>query len=37
MQGLCAEMHLDIFVKCFLCLPNFNQNWNVLTKFSKTP
>lgn len=30
-------MGVVLYVKCPLLLSNFNQNWNVLTNFSKTP
>jgi hypothetical protein len=31
-----AETHVDFHVSCLLLFPNFNQNWNVVTDFSKT-
>jgi hypothetical protein len=32
-----AEMHIGSHVKYPLLLSDFNQNWNVWTRFSKTP
>jgi hypothetical protein len=32
-----AEKYVGLHTKCSLLLSDFNQNWNVLTNFSKIP